>query len=273
MRVLSRPLIAALVCAGMAALTGCSGARPTAAAGSPDFYWAAAGRSYAAGDYLKTLEQLDNLLKAPGSYQAKAIPWRIVVTAGLARGYADLADRYTLGARLNRASIFRVRAAKYRTMAGGLALRLAQQAEDFAQEPLGQIPLVFPFPRGNAGQPPALIRIASGFEPAVAEQDAAEAVALERGILMAVCEAAGAPNDVAKAGAILAAESPSVSRQAFGDAMALSLVAQASLFERDRLDEPANAALVKQKLELLRAESARVGSARIGMVVSAASPQ
>ena len=273
MRVLSRPFLAALACAGMAALTGCSGARPTAAAGSPDFYWAAAGRSYAAGDYLKTLEQLDNLLKAPGSYQAKAIPWRIVVTAGLARGYADLADRYTLGARLNRASIFRVRAAKYRTMAGGLALRLAQQAEDFAQEPLGQIPLVFPFPRGNAGQPPALIRIASGFEPAVAEQDAAEAVALERGILMAVCEAAGAPNDVAKAGAILAAESPSVSRQAFGDAMALSLVAEASLFERDRLDEPANAALVKQKLELLRAESARVGSARIGMVVSAASPQ
>lgn len=263
-------IAAALTCVASMALISCSTPRPGAVVGTPEFYWAAAEKTYSAGDYAKTLDDLDQVAATANPYTTRAIAWRLVVTSGMVRGYTDLADRYTLGARINnaRALSFRLRATKYQTMAGALALRFAQQTDAFSQVPLGDVPLAFALPRGNAAEPPLLARIGSGIDVSASEQEAAEAVAVERAVLLAVCAAAGAPNDIAKAREILSGGSARATRAAFGDALAQSLTTQALLFARDKLDDPEKAAIIQDRAGRVRVEAARLGSARIGYVVS-----
>ena len=65
--------------------------------GTPAYFWAAAQESYAAGDYLKTLDNLDGILDSDSEYTARAVPWSLLLSSGLANGYADLADHYQTG--------------------------------------------------------------------------------------------------------------------------------------------------------------------------------
>src|SRR3954470_21132346 len=91
-------LMAAPAVIGLLALCSCSATHETTA-GVSDSYWSAAAQTYTAGDYAKTVDHLDRLLRDDNPYTARAIAWRLVLTSGLARGYAELADRYTAGAR------------------------------------------------------------------------------------------------------------------------------------------------------------------------------
>lgn len=270
--------IAAVLLAGLGliGLTSCS-APPQKTAGerSLEFYWSAAAETYAAGDYAKTADHLGRLLEKDNRYTARAIPWYLVVTSGMARGYTELADRYTTGARFNRtnARALHQKASQYRTAAGRLALRFAQDVDRLPQIPLGKVPLAFALPKGSAAEPPLLTRIASGVEVAPAERDAAEAVAIQRGVLMTVCLAAGAPNDVAKARDILSQPSPDITREAFANAIAQLLKTESALFARDKLDDPQKLAAFQKRAEVVLAEGAKVGSARIGLLVNASPSQ
>jgi hypothetical protein len=255
-------------------LISCSTA-PSSAGGASAELWAAAAKTYSAGDYAKAADHLERLISDRSPYSARAIPWCLVVTSGMARGYMDLADRYAAGARFNkaRALTFRLRATKYRTMASEYALRFAQLSDRLSEIPLGSVPLAFTFPRGNGAAPALFSRIGAGIEITPAEQEAAETLAVERGVLMAVCLAAGAPNDVAKSREILTQGSPGNSRAAFGDAIAQMLDSESALFQRDALNEPDKGAILRERAERVRVEAARVVSARIGLVVSAAPGQ
>jgi len=255
-------------------LISCSTA-PSSAGGPSAELWSAAAKTYSVGDYAKAADHLERLIRDKNPYTARAIPWYLVLTSGMARGYMDLADRYTAGARFNksRALTFRLRATKYRTMASEFALRFAQQSDRLSEIPLGNVPLAFAFPRGNGAAPALFSRIGSGIEITPEEQAAAETLALERGVLMAVCNAAGAPNDVAKSREILTQGAQGNTRAAFGDAIAQMLDTESALFQRDALNEPDKAAVLRERAERVRVEAARVGLARIGLVVSAAPGQ
>jgi hypothetical protein len=260
------PVLAGL---GLLYLSACSPQPHAAAAGTPEFYWSAAGESWSAGAYGRTADHLEHLLEPGNAYATRAVPWYLVVTSGMARGYTELADRYDRGALINKAKApaLRREAAKYRTMAGKLSLRFAQVTERFRDIPVGYVPLAFAFPAGNPGEPPLFTRIGSGIELSAAEQEKAEAVALQRGVLMTVCLAAGAPNDIAKGREVLGA-GKGTTRESFGKAVAESLTAESALFTRDKLDDPQKIEAFQKRAEMALAEGARIGSARIGLLVS-----
>src|SRR5258707_1654138 len=92
-----------VVTAAAMLLTSCSG--PVAAkAGTPEFYWAAAKNAYSTGDYPGTLEQLARLSENRNDYTARAIPWELVLTTGLAAGSIELASTYSKGLPTNPAN-------------------------------------------------------------------------------------------------------------------------------------------------------------------------
>jgi len=69
--------------------------------GTPAFYWSAAKETYAAGDYQKTVDHLGNILSSQNEYVARAQPWMLIMTSGMARGYMDLADAFEAGGHAN----------------------------------------------------------------------------------------------------------------------------------------------------------------------------
>src|SRR5713226_10277436 len=70
--------------------------------GTPAFYWAAAEETFAAKDYIKTMEHLEKLGATDNEYTARARPWLLVMTSGMARGYMDLADNFDAGTHANK---------------------------------------------------------------------------------------------------------------------------------------------------------------------------
>src|SRR5881394_2771950 len=72
---------------------------PRAEKGTPAFYWAAAGETFAANDFVKTSENLEAILKSENEYTARAQPWLLIVTSGMIRGYAEVADSLEIGVR------------------------------------------------------------------------------------------------------------------------------------------------------------------------------
>ena len=86
-----RIVSAAAVITAIVALISCSGpTEPTM--GSPAFYWQGARETYRAGDYMKTLQNLDNLLASDNEFVPRALPWILVLKSGVAQGYMDAAD-------------------------------------------------------------------------------------------------------------------------------------------------------------------------------------
>jgi hypothetical protein len=269
MSIFAARIAAFLVVIAALGTIACSTPAPVANARA-DFYWSAARETYAAGDYTKTADHLEHLIADRNPYTDRAIPWYLVVTSGMAGGYMELADQYTAGAHSNKeaAAAFRIKASAYRTLAGQWAMQFAQNADKFQQIPLGPLHLGFALPKGSAAEPDLLAQIASGEELQTADAETAEVLTLQRAVLMAVCQALGARDNVAKAGQILAQDRSEEPRATFAAAIAEMLDARAKLYARNRLDEPAKLAALQARAEMFRKEAARVGSAR---VVAAAS--
>ncbi len=226
-------------------LSSCSSAPAGPEKGTPAFYWQAARETSAEGDYMKTVEHLDHILANNNDYTARALPWSLVLSSGMAAGYLEMGDDYAMGARANKAN-----ASAYRKLTSdsrGFANRLALQfAEDFGKIGMlkeGPVPLAFGYPRGSATQVPALLKAAGGVLISAAEIETAQKQSVERGVLLMACRAAGAPDDTAKAQEILKSPDAAVPRAAFFMAMAEALYNESQLYTRDKLDEP-------QKLEI-----------------------
>ena len=245
-------------------LTSCSG--PVASnTHTPGFYWSAAKETYAAGDYVKTTDHLDRLIADHNDYSSRAIPWSLVVTSGMAQGYMELADHYAAGARMNKpqAAVFLHKAMEYRLTASRLALRFAQDVEKMDQVPAGAVLLDFTVPIGAAGQPPEFTQIAKGVELAQPDAETALALAIQRNVLLAACLAAGAPNDPAKAEAILRDGSASIPRATFAKAVAKMLDDEAALYSRNKLDDPRKMAVFHQRAQAVLDDAATFGTARV----------
>jgi hypothetical protein len=253
MRNILRPAAALLaVLTAILVLISCGGPSSTAPEkGTPAFYWAAAKETWAAGDVDKTREHLDKILATENEYTKRAQPWFLILTSGLARGYADLAQHYEIGGRNNKAdpSSFRKQTSQTRNMAGRLGLQFAEVFAKFQATKDESIALEFVFPTGSA-VPVTLLstKVAKGVIMPQAEVDQVQQRALQRGVLLTLSQAVGAPDDSARAQEMFKAGNVKVARPVFVLAMAGELYALGQLYTRDKMDEP-------QKMELFCARA------------------
>lgn len=220
-------------------LVSCSESGPQPPAkGSPAFYWTAATDTFKTGDYMKTNDHLEKL--ASGEYAAKAAPWRLILVDGLARGYAEMADRFETGARSNKTNQapFRRQTSDFRSNASRLALSFAETLQKFEKSNPTEVALDFPFPSGSATPVTAINKAAEGILVSGPELETASKAALDRSVLLAVTRAVGADEDAAKAREAFKSGAAKVSADVFWRGMAESALDQADMFGSLKLDQP-----------------------------------
>jgi len=234
----------------------CSTGPQPAKMGTPPFYWLAAKETFTAADYVKTNNHLEQLTKSDNEFTSRALPWRLVLTAGMTKGYAELADTYEAGARANKINPtpFRRQTADYRSTASSLALQFVETFLKFSKTRYEQnIPLAFSFPTGSATPIQELSKISFGaaLPPTVAESVPKRVI--ERAVVLAACDAVGAQDDVAKAQAVFRSENPQAPNDVFMVALAKTLFDQSVLFSRTKLDRSDRVELFcNQALEALK---------------------
>ncbi len=234
--------IAAVVAAIAANLIlfSCSSGPTPPQKGTPAFYWQAAREAYAAGDQMRTIQNLDSIVASENEFTGRARAWLLVMTSGVARGYMEIADFYESGARINKsnAMAFHKQVSNARGAASRAALRFAEVIGDY-RKTADDVALDFPYPSGSAAPSPVLMKVGNGILPAENEMEAAHKSALTRAVIFSVCRAVGAPADPAKAQALFKAGSVKVPRAEFNLAMANALYDQSQLFLPTKLDQPA----------------------------------
>lgn len=190
-------LVVALIAAAL--IVSCTGGGSAEAlgpeAGSAEWYWDAAVMNVERGDYPKALEHLENAVAGEGEFSERAVVWKTVVTAGLARGHRRVAEACKSG--------IEAKPESSDSLTGFLqqAQRDARQYTIDLLEGLGEfektladgkLTMDFPFPSGTANESPALMSVSDG--DAVPEAQMIDAVdhALRRYQILAVTEMAGA---------------------------------------------------------------------------------
>ncbi|MDX1979066.1 MAG: hypothetical protein SFV51_02270 [Bryobacteraceae bacterium] len=234
------PLRAVLICVFLFCFCACESGPQPPAKGTPAFYWSAAGEAYSAGDFAKTNDHLEKLAGS-ADYAARAVPWRLMILDGLARGYAEIADRFETGARVNKTSPapFRRQASDMRSAASRLAMGFAESLQQYEKaNPSGEVTLDFPFPSGSTIQSPVINKLAEGILASGPELESARKHALTRGVLLAASRMVGAGDDAAKARDAFKATPAKISSETFYRAMAQSSLDAADLFSSLKLDIP-----------------------------------
>jgi hypothetical protein len=229
----------------------CSSGPKAPEKGTPGFYWLAAREAYAAGDYAKTIAHLDNIAATDNEYTARAVPWSMVLTSGMAAGYMELADDYAIGARTNKSdpSGFRRMVSDSRGAANRLALQFAESFSKLEKLKDGPITLAFVFPKGSGGQVALLNKVTNGIVLAPADTEIVQKRTQERGVVLAVCRAAGAPDDAAKTADLMKSGDLQVPRDVFRLAMTKALYEESQLYAGDKLDEPQKMAILCQRAQ------------------------
>jgi hypothetical protein len=237
-------------------LLSCSSGPSAPEKGTPAFYWQSAREVYAAGDYMKTLQHLDNLLATENEYTARALPWVLVMKAGIAAGYMEAAESYNIGAHNNKTDplAFRRVVSEYRDSAGQLALQFAEDFGKLDKLKGETVTLEFAYPKGTAAPVAQFTKVSTGIALTPAEAETAQQRALERGVLLAACRAAGAANDTARTEELLKTGVATVPRATFLEDMAESLFQLSQLYVSDKLDQPQ-----KEEALIQRAQTALAG--------------
>ena len=219
---------------------GCNSGPQPPQPGSPAFYLAAAKSTFAAGDFLKTNDNLSQL-STSADYGARTQPWSIVISAGLAKGYMDLADNFEYGARANRANPtpFRRQMQQLRSMAGSAALQCAETAHRYmAANATDPVVFEFGYPSGSAAEPVQLQRVAKGIIVPDADIEALQRSMIQRGVLLTVTRMVGAGEDSAKALEMFKGGEVRIPRATFLMGVAKALFDEANLYTSQKLDQP-----------------------------------
>jgi hypothetical protein len=242
--------------AGLMAISCSKGPEPPTP-GSPAFVWNAARSTYQSGDFVKVNENLQQLVRSGSEFTARARPWAIVMSAGLARGYSETADAFEAGARMNRANPmpFRKAASQLRTAASAAALEFAEGVHQFMEAEKGaDVTLAFECPSGGAAEPPSLRKVMAGQLIQESEQEGMVRAMVQRGVLRVAGGAVGSGNDPAKTLEALKTGEAKVSRTAFLAAVAQELFDRADLYSGTKLDLPNRARMLCQEaLEAVQA--------------------
>ena len=234
-------LITALTIVAAVTAVSCSSGPTAPQKGTPAFYWSAAQETYATGDYLKTSDHLESLLRSENEFSAKAQPWQLVITAGLASGFGELADHYELGARANKSNPtpFRRQVSDFRTSFNRYALQFAESFQQFVKTNKDEkIALAFNYPTGSTAAVPQLKNVATGILIPAPELNTVQKRVIERGVLLSACRAAGAEDDAPRAQALFKSGAVEVPRSTFVLAMAEELHDEAQLYAPGKIDQP-----------------------------------
>jgi hypothetical protein len=232
----------------MAILSSCSSRPVTAQTDSAAFHWTKAKERYVAGDYTKAIEHLDQLLTSPNEFSSRALPFSMVLSSGVASGYMELADYYSAGAKVNKgkAIVFQRKASDYRALANHMVLDFAENTKKMSLLEGDSVQLAFGPPKGNAVEPALFTQISHGIEPSQADEEAAVDLAMNRGVLLSVCNTAGTPNNLAKASELLQRGEFLVRRAKFTKAVSDQLEQASQLYARNKLDDSAKMAMLRQ---------------------------
>jgi hypothetical protein len=223
------------------ALTSCGPSGPLP--GTPAFYWQAAKETFAARDYLKTADHLARLTKSENEFALRAEPWGLVLTAGLAKAYIDLAGGFESGGKAGGKDSamplpLRKKMSDYRTLAERRALEFGETFIQFEKSSKDQnIALEFTYPATNMADIPELTRIKGGAILPDSTLSTVETRLIEQSIAKSAGAAVGAAGDPAKAQTLFQAGSVQVPRDVFMVAMAGNLHDLAQLFTRGKLDK------------------------------------
>jgi hypothetical protein len=229
------------VMVGCMATTSCSKGPEPPRPGTAAFIWNAANSTFHSGDFIKTGENLQQLVKTDGEFTAKARPWAVVISAGLAKGYIDAAEAYDTGAKANRPNPmpFRKEASQLRSLATAAAMEFAEGAHILVEkEKSPEVILAFESPNGNAAQPAAYQKVSAGAWIQDSEREALLTAMLQRGVLLTAGMVAGSPEDPAKTAATLKNGDARRPRADVLFAVAKLLYEQSDLFGPKKLDQP-----------------------------------
>jgi len=219
--------------------TGCSSGPPPIKPGSPAFFWAVAKESYRTGDLLKTDATLSELGQTDTEFAAPARVWQLVVSAGLTRGYSELANAYEAGSALNSANAlsFRRQASSLRSMASTTALEFTQGVHNMVDaDRNAAVLLAFGFAPGPSAAPEELAKVADGAWFPEPVRDVLLSTMLQRGVVLAASAAVGHPDDPVKALAVFQTAEVRIPRETFLYNMARLLYQEADLFGPDGMD-------------------------------------
>ncbi|HZT30235.1 MAG TPA: hypothetical protein VFA33_10155 [Bryobacteraceae bacterium] len=233
-------LAGALALIALVVISCATGPRPPQP-GTPAFYWGAANEMFKAGDYLKTNDNLAQVTRSDNEFTARARPLEILVSAGLAQGFMDLAENYETGARINRANPtpFRKQVNIFRGYASNASLQFVEAFHRFRLlNKDANVVLAFGYPTGSAAIPQQIKRVTSGIFVPQAEMEEIQKDMLQRGVLLAVSRAVGAADDTAKALEVFQKGEVQVPAPVFYLAMAKTLHEQSQLYSTTKLDQP-----------------------------------
>jgi len=232
------------LCAAMLVLflSSCSSGPSAPQPGTPAFYWGAAGETWRAGDYLKTLDDLSHLTANQNEFTVKARPWEIIVASGIARGYMDLADAAETAMKKSPAREIPIRRQMmaWRGNANSTALDLADTFQKFAgANKETSLPLEISWPPvGSAASPTNLDRFASGTPLKPGDMDGLEAAMLQRGVMLAAARVTGSGDDTAKAQEIFKQPKPAVPAATFMVNMGQVFYDLSGLYGPRKMDTP-----------------------------------
>jgi len=223
-------------------LNGCSSGPSAPQPGTPAFYWGAAGETWRAGDYLKTLDDLSHLTADQNEFTVKARPWEILVASGIARGYVDLADAAETAMKKSpaRAIPIRRQMTAWRGSANGTALELADTFQKFAitsKETSVSLEFSWP-PVGNAASPTQLDRFESGAPLSDADIEGLETAMLQRAVMLAAARITGSGEDTAKAQEVFRQPRPAVPAETFLVNLGQAFYDLSALYGPRKLDTP-----------------------------------
>jgi hypothetical protein len=230
-----------LVVGVTAFLAGCSSGSATADPGTPAFLWNAAAQTYHNGDLAKANYNLSELQQSDNVFAPRARIWQVVLAAGMARGYSELADAYEAGAKFNRDNSlpFHKQVTDLRAQANHAAMDFTQAVHSFAaQDPSADVQLSFELPPGSAVEPPSLRKVFAGIILPDAEAQALETAMVERGVIRVLCLANGVGEDSAQVLVKYKANEVKTSRATFLYAAAKTLFEASDIFASNRLDQP-----------------------------------
>jgi hypothetical protein len=248
------PLLAAVAITLM--FISCSTGPSAPQKGTPAFYWSASRETFSAADYVAALDNLGKLLRTDNEFAPRALPWSLVLSSGMAKGYMEVADSFEHGARARKAdpTAFRKSMTDQRRLAAEVAMQFLETFQKFTKSNKDQnIALDFPFPSGSAAPVPEFFKIGAGIPVQPADIENAQNRSLQRCVLMATCRAVGAPDDTAKAQEIFKAGGVQAPRNVFVLAMAKSIYELSDLYAPMKIDKPDRQKLFcSQALEALQ---------------------
>ena len=221
-------------------LAACSNAPALPEPGTPAFLWNEARRAYRSGDMAKANDRLSEIQQSDNGFTPRARIWQIVLAAGMAQGYADLADAYASGERLNHEDPlgFHRQVTENRALASHAAMDFTQAVDAFIQrDPSTEVQLGFDLPPGSLTDPVLLRKPYGGTMPQEGEMQALRTTMLEHDVIGQICLVNGTANDSAQMLAKFKAE-VTTPRFTFLYVSAKTLLDVSGIFALNRLDEP-----------------------------------